>query len=127
MPCALLVEAEEAAQGVVLEGLEWLVHGGLAVVSPVGDVLEEQVDLLAGDDVADVVGLGELAEDEADHLAVDQRRAAAVARVDRGVDLDADARGILVVGGELDPRDDPLGDRERRASLGKAVDQHASP
>ena len=60
----LLVEPEEAAQGVVLEGLERLVHGGLAVVRPVGDVLEEQVDLLAGDDVADVVGLGELAEDQ---------------------------------------------------------------
>ena len=68
----LLVEAEEAAERVVLERLERLVDGRLAVVGPVGDVLEEEVDLLAGDDVADVVGLGELAEDEPDHLAVDQ-------------------------------------------------------
>jgi hypothetical protein len=38
------------------------VHGGLAVVGPVGDVLEERVDLLAGD-IADVVDR-RLAEDE---------------------------------------------------------------
>ena len=92
-----LVQAEKAAQGVVFQGLERFVHGGLAVVSPVGDILEEQVDLLAGDDVADVVGLGELAEDEADHLAVDQGRAAAIARVDRGIDLHSQARHSLVV------------------------------
>ncbi len=99
-------------------------HGGLAVVMAVGDVLEEQVDLLAGDDIADVVGLRELAEDHADHLAIDQRGAAAVARVDGGVNLDADARDVLVVAGELDARDDPLGDREGRAALGIPVGQY---
>ena len=98
--------------------------GRFAIVGPVGDILEKQVDLLAGDDVADVVGLGELAEDQADHLAVDQGRAAAVARVDRRVDLDAHAREPFAVAGEFDPRHDPLGDRERRAPLGIAVNQH---
>ena len=99
-------------------------EGRLAVVLAVGDVLEEQVDLLAGDDVADVVGLGDLAEDQADHLAVDQGGPAAVARVDRRVDLDPDAAGALAVSDELDPGDDPLGDREARASLGIAIDHH---
>ena len=98
---------------------------GLPSYVAVGDILEEQVDLFAGDDVADVVGLGELAEDHADHLAVDQGGAAAVTRVDGGVDLHADARDILVVGGELDTRDDPLGDREGRAPLGISVGQHS--
>ena len=56
--------------------------------------------------------LAELAEDQADHLVVDQGRAAAVAGVDRRVDLDPQARGLLVIGRELDPRDDPLGDRQ---------------
>ncbi len=93
-----LVQAEKTAQGVVFQGLERFVDSRLAVVSPVGDVLEKQVDLLAGDDVADVVGLGELAEDEADHLAVDQGRAAAIAGVDRGIDLHPQARHSLVVG-----------------------------
>ena len=67
----------------------------------------------------------ELAEDQADHLVVDQGRAAAVAGVDRRVDLDPQARGPLVVGHELDPRDDPLGDRQAAAPLGIAVDQDA--
>ena len=64
----------------------------------------------------------ELAEDQADHLAVDQGGPAAVARVDRRVDLDPQAASPVVVAGELDPRDDPLGDREARAPLGIAVD-----
>ena len=51
-------------------------------------------------------------------------RAAAIARVDGGVDLHAHAGDAVVVAGELDARDDPLGDRERRASLGIAVDEH---
>ena len=67
--------------------------------------------------------LAEPAEDQADDLAVDQGGAAAVAGVDRGVDLDPHARGLVAVGGELDPRDDPLGDRQARAPLGVAVDQ----
>ena len=120
----LLVETEKAPQRVVFQGLERVVHGGLAVVLAVGDVLEEEVDLLAGDDVADVVGLGQLAEDQADHLAVDQGRAAAVARVDRGVDLDPEPADSVVVAGELDPRDDSLGDRQARTALGIAVDEH---
>ena len=59
-----------------------------------------------------------------DHLVVDQGRAAAVAGIDRGVDLDSQARGVVAVRGELDPRDDPLGDRQLDPALGIAVDQH---
>ena len=63
----------------------------LAVVMTVGDVLKEQVDLLAGNDVADVVGVIEAAEGQADHLVADHGRPAAVARIDGRVDLDAQA------------------------------------
>ena len=98
MPAAFLSSLSIVAEGVVLEGLERVVHRGLAVVGAVLDVVQEEVDLLGRDDVADVVGLGELAEDQADDLAVDDRGAAAVAGVDRGVDLDADARGVVAAG-----------------------------
>ena len=84
-----LVQTEEAGKSRVLLGLKQIVHGRLAVVFAVSDVLEEKLDLLAGDDVADIVGLSELAEDKPDHLAVNQGGAAAVSRVDGGVNLDA--------------------------------------
>ena len=66
----------------------------------------------------------ELAEGQADHLPLDERRAAAVAGVDRRVDLDAEAGGRAVEVGELDPRDDPLGHRQARPAGREAVDHH---
>ncbi len=43
-------------------------QGGLAFVLTVGDVFEKKLDLLGRNDVADDVGLGQLAEDQADIL-----------------------------------------------------------
>ena len=55
-------ELEERAQRRVLQSLEIVEEAGFAVVGAVGDVLKEQFDLLAGDDVADVFGPTEVAE-----------------------------------------------------------------
>ncbi len=56
-PLSLLVELQKRPQRIVLERLQRFVDRGLAVVAPIGNVLEKQVDLLARNDVADVVGL----------------------------------------------------------------------
>ena len=90
----------------------------------VGDVLQEQLDFLVRDDVADVLHIGCGGERQADHLVAGQNGAAAVARVDCGIDLDAQARGEVVVIGEFDARDDALGDRQRRAAGRVAVGIH---
>src|SRR5579864_9689489 len=90
----------------------------------VGDVLEEQLDLLVRDDVADVLRLIEMAEGEPDHALAGDRRAATVTRVDGRIDLDAQPRDRIVVGDELDARDDALGDRKRIATGRKAVGEY---
>jgi hypothetical protein len=120
-----LVELQIVAQRRILERLQVVVHRRLAVVSAVGDVLQEQIHFFVGNDVADVLRVAaELGEGEADHLVARDRRTAAVAGIDRGVDLDAKPRHREVVGDELDARDDALGDRERRASGREAVGEH---
>ena len=96
---------------------------GLAVVMAVLDVLQEEIDFLDGDDVADVLGAAQAAEGEADHLVAGQRGAAAVAGVDGGVDLDAQAGDGEIIAGEIDAGDDALGDGEVGAAGGKAVDE----
>ena len=108
----------------IFERLQVVVDAGLAVVVAGLHALEEQLDLLVRDDVADVLGIRQVAEGEADHLVVGDRRAAAVAGVDGGIDLDAQARGRVAVGDELDARDDALGDREGGAPGRIAVREH---
>ena len=62
------VELEVGAQRRVFQRLVVVEHRGFSVVVAVLDVLEEKLDLLAGDDVADVFRAArELAEGEADH------------------------------------------------------------
>ena len=55
----------------------------------VGDVLEEQVHFLVGNDVTDVLRLIQVAEGKADHLVAGNGGAAAVAGIDGRIDLDA--------------------------------------
>ena len=121
-----LVELEVITQRGILEGLQLVVHCGLAIVVAVGDVLEEQVDFLVRNDVADALGVPtcELAECQTDHLVAGDRRSAAVSRIDRRIHLDAQSRYRKVVRHEFDPRHDSFGDRERRASGREAVGQH---
>ena len=93
-----LVELQVLAQRRILQRLQLVVHGRLAVIVAVGDVLEEQIHFLVGDDVADVLRVAaQLAEREADHLVAGDRGAAAVAGIDRRVDLDAQPRHRIVV------------------------------
>jgi len=77
----------------------------------IGNVLKEKLDFLARDDVTDIFGVAQVAERQANHLVADNRRSAAVARVDGRVDLNAKARHGKVVGGKFDARDDAAGDR----------------
>ena len=91
----------------------------------VRDILQEEFHFLVGNDVADVLGIAaEFAEGETDHLVVRDGRTAAVAGVDRGIHLDAQARYRIVVRHELDPRDDALGDGQRIAAGREAIGQH---
>src|SRR5262249_56590518 len=107
-----LVELEERAQDVVLEGLEFVEQGGLAVVASVGEVLEEQLDLLAGDDVADVLRAPEMREGEPDHLVARHGGSAAVAGIDGGVELDPQPAHERRGTGEIDERAAAPGGRE---------------
>ncbi len=112
-----LVQLEECAQRRIFQRLQLIVHGGLAVVVTVRDVLQEQIDFFVGDDVADVLRVAaQLAEGEAYHFVAGDRRAAAVAGVDGGIDLNTQARHRVVVGHELDARHDALGDGQRIAA-----------
>ncbi len=118
------LELQKAAQRRVLECLQVIVHARFPGVMAAADALEEQLDLLVGDDVTDVLGVGEVAEGEPDHPVVGDRRSTAVAGIDRGIDLDPQPRGRQPVGDELDARDDAAGDRERGASGREAISEH---
>ena len=87
------------------------------------DRVEEQADFLRGQQVADVLSLRDLAEDQSDDFAVGDDRAAAVAGIDRGVDLNPQPADESVDVRPLDPRDDPLGDRYFFAAHRVAVDR----
>ena len=93
-----------------------------AVVNAVFDVGEKMLNFLDGNQIADVLRVLNQAKHQANQFAVGYRRAAAVAEIERGVDLDAQAGGLVVVVGELDARDDALGYRELRAAGRIAVD-----
>ena len=58
-----------------------------AVVVPLLPGLEKNADFFGGQQVADILSLGELAVDQADDLAVADGRPTAVAGIERGVDL----------------------------------------
>ena len=119
-----LVKLELAPQALVLEVLKRIDQHGLAVVAAVLDVLQKEVNLLHGNDVTDVISLLKLAEDQADHLPVGDRRATAVARIDGRVDLNAQSVRHLVVLGIFEPRHDSPRDREVHAPLGIAIGEH---
>src|SRR5580692_5914137 len=119
-----LVELQEGAQRGILQRLQLIEQARLAVVVTVGDILEEDVDFLVGDDVADVLRISEATEGQTDHLVTGDRRSAAVTRVDGRVDLDAQPRGRIVVGDVLDARNDALGDGQRSATGRKAIGEY---
>ena len=104
------IELEKLAHRGVLERLQVVIHRRFAVVLAVGDVLEKQLHLFVRDDIADVVVARELAEREADHLVPRDCRAAAIARIDRRIDLDAQARDRKLIRHEFDAGHDALGD-----------------
>ena len=117
------IQLQERSQRRVFQRLVVVEHGGFAVVFAVGDVREEKLDLLGGNDVADVLRAArELAEGEADHLVADDRRTAAVAGVDGAIDLDAQPLRGSVVRHELDARNDALGDGQTRTPFRVTVD-----
>ena len=90
----------------------------------VRDVPQEQVNFLGGNDVTDVLRVAEMAERQADHFVAGDGRAAAVARVDGGINLDPQAGNGKIVRGELDAGNDAFGDRKAVAALRIAIDQH---
>ena len=120
-----LVQLEKGPQRGILEGLELVEHRGLAGISSVGDIPQKQLNLLARNDVPDVLGpASEPAERESNHLLASHGGTAAVARIDRRVNLDAQPGHRVIVWGKIDAGDDTLGDREAGAAGGKPVDHH---
>ena len=100
----------------------------VAVVMAVLDILEEPFDDGRRDHVADVLGdISAISlEGHADDFAILHDRAAAVAGVDRRIDLDRQV-GIhprVRVRLEVDARDDPLGHREAGPADRVAVDRN---
>ena len=87
----ILANLQEGAQCRVLQRLQIVIQIGLAVVTTIGDVRQEEVDLFVGDDVADALRTVQAAEGQADHFVVCHCGAAAVASIDGGINLDAQA------------------------------------
>src|SRR5262245_25553286 len=83
----------------------------------ISNVLQEQINFLAGNNVADVFRVAEVAERQADHFVTDDRRAAAVAGVDGGINLNPQTGGGKIVFGKFDSRDDALGNGETAAAF----------
>ena len=69
----------------------------------------------------------QMAERQADHLVAHHRRAAAVAGIDGGVNLDAQAGDREVIRREFHPRNDALGDGKAVAAFGIAVGHDRRP
>ena len=111
------IEFEELAQRGVFESLVFIEQTWFAIVASVCDVLQKQIDFLRRDNVADVVRLDQAAEGQSDHLVADDSRAAAVAGIDGGIDLNAEAGDGIIVLGKLDARNDSLGDGQTRAAF----------
>ena len=116
-------EFQEGAEGGVFQGLILVEKGGFTFVMARGDAGEEDVDLLAGDDVPDIIRANQAAERDTDHFVAGNGGTAAVARVDGGVYLDAQAADGEMVRGEFDTGDDTFGDGEAVAALRIAVSQ----
>ena len=114
---------EERTQSRILQRLQLIIHGGLAVIMTIGDVLKKQLYLLAGNDVANVLGLIQAAERQTDHLVAHRRRTAAVAGIDGRINLDAQTENRKVIRGELHARNDSLRDGKTVASFRKSVGQ----
>ena len=91
------VQLKKRAERRILQGLEIIKDGWLVVIPSIGHVLEEEFDFFTRNDVADVVGVTEPAEGQADHLVARDRRPAAVAGIDRGINLDSQAGDRKVV------------------------------
>src|SRR5437868_6021407 len=105
----------------VLQRLQIVVHGRLAVVTAVRHVLQEDLDLLYWDDVADVLRRLQVTKGETDDLVTNYGRAAAVSGINRGIDLDAQPERRKTVAGKFDPRDNSLGNGKTRPAGGIAV------
>ncbi len=106
----VLGKSKALAQRFVFDRLNQIEDLRFAVVDAVGDIVQEKLDFFDGNQVADVLRVLNQTEHQSNQLSIRYRRAAAVAKVERGVDLDTQAGRLVVVIGVLDARDDPLGD-----------------
>ena len=97
---------EKRSEGRVFQRLHVIIHRRLAVVMTVRHISEKKVDLFRRNYIADVLRAVEMAKRETDHLIVHHRGAAAIPRIDRRVNLDAQTGRRHVVTGELDARDE---------------------
>ena len=107
-----LAEFEHAAQGRIFHRLRHVEHGRFALGRATVLVAQEQFDLFVGNDVAHILRIGDGGERQADHLVAGNHGAAAIARINRRIDLDAQARHGIVVMHEFDARDDAFGNRQ---------------
>ena len=104
--------AEVGAQRVVLQRLRGDADAGHMRRQAAARAGEEASDDRRRHHLADVLGVGQGLEGDADDLAAREHRAAAVAFVDGGVDGDGEQVALAVlVPLHLDARDDALGDR----------------
>ena len=76
-------------QGIVLDGLNQIVSLRLAVVNAVFNIAEEMLNFFDGNQIADVLRILYETKYQANQSAVGNRRPAAIAEIQRGVDLDA--------------------------------------
>src|SRR6185436_17887403 len=85
------LQLQEWAQGGSFQCLQFVEHRRLAAIMTVRDVLQKQLDLLAGNNVADVVRAAVSTEGQPDHFIARHRWSSAVAWIDGGINLDAQA------------------------------------
>ena len=122
------IEVKKTPQGRIFRGLVSVgTHGSSAVGAARSDPLQHEVDLLVRDDVADVLRTTEEAVSQSNDLVAHHSGAAAVAVIDRGIDLHSKAEVGSAVGGKIDPRNDSLCDGEAFAPGRIAVDQNGVP
>src|SRR6476646_756185 len=105
----------------ILQRLQIVIHGRLAIVAAVGHVLQAQLNLLYRHDVADVLRHLQVTKGTTNDLVVDYGRPAAVSRINRGIDLDAQPERRKTVPGKFNPRDNSFGNGKTRPASGIAV------
>jgi len=116
-PAVPRLHAEVRAQRRVLERLRRDAEAGHARVLALLHAVEEAADDRCRHHLADVLGLLQRLERDADHLAAREHRSAAVALVDRGVDRRRQQMALAVfVALHLDARHHALGDRHLLAT-----------